>query len=663
MTLHRSFRFVISILVLLALVAVVITMRPPVSTAAKKMIILGIDGLDPRLLQEFVDQGHLPHFRKLITEGDFSALQTTMPPLSPVAWSTFITGTDPGAHGIFDFIHRNPVTIRPEFAMVRTLPSNWNISIGSWVIPLSGGKIELLRQGRAFWEILEEHGVPTTVFRMPVNFPPSSEGKSFSGMGTPDILGTPGTFSFYTDFPAQNAGDLSGGRVFEVEIEDNKVQAQLVGPENPFRREQTSGESYSHPEMTIDFEVFIDPQEPVAKFVIQDDEFILREGEWSDWIRVDFEALPYLVGVSAVGRFYLQELRPDFRLYVTPLQINPEDPVMPLSTPESWAGKLQDDLGYFYTQELPEDTKAFSGGIFSGQEFWQQSQFVFREQRQALGHLLNSFQEGLLFFYFSSVDQGSHMFWSYMDPQHPSSTVDKELHDPIRVLYQEMDEALGRVLQSVDKETTLIVMSDHGFAPFYWGMNLNSWLVEKGYVKLKDPTRRGDDPLFSNVDWSGTRAYAVGLNGLYVNLRGREENGIVSQGAEYQRLLDQLEADLLAAKDPRNGRSPVSLVLQTRRDFRGQNLEAAPDIIAGYNWGYRSSWESPLGEFPREVFVDNLDPWSGDHSMDYRLVPGVLITNLQISLEKPALYDLTVAVLDEYGVSKLPEMIGQDCLD
>jgi len=640
------------------------------SVPKKKVLVLGIDGLDPRLLKEFASEGYLPNFSKLMNEGDFSPLQTTMPPLSPVAWSTFITGMDPGGHAIFDFLRRDPATMMPEFAMAKTEPSDWTLGIGSWEIPLSGGKVEQLRKGIPFWQMLEEKGVPTTVFRMPANYPPFSPGRSFSGMGTPDIVGTPGTFSFFTDAPPEGADDITGGQVFEVTVEDNHVSAHLMGPDNSFRREasespfpSSSEPEYVHPKLTIDFDVFLDPEEKVAKFVVQDDEFILKQGEWSDWIRVDFEAVPYAVGVSAVGRFYLQEVRPDFRLYVTPLQINPEDPALPISTPDSWSEDVFDKLGYFYTQELPEDTKAFSHGIFSGMEFWQQSQMVYRERRKALEHFLKNFDQGLLFFYFSSVDQGCHMLWQYIDSQHPAFKQDAFLSLAIRTLYEEMDEALGRVMQAIDSETTLIVMSDHGFAPFYRGVNLNSWLLEKGYVKLRDPSQRGRYPVFLNVDWSQTQAYAVGLNGLYINLRGRERQGIVAPGKEYQEVLDRLEKDLLELQDPLTGDQAVTSVLQTHRDLKGTNVDLGPDIIVGYGWGYRSSWKNPLGEFPEGIFVDNVDAWSGDHSMDHRLVPGVLLTNQKIGMENPALYDLTVAVLDEYGIAKLPEMIGQDCLD
>jgi predicted AlkP superfamily phosphohydrolase/phosphomutase len=334
---------------------------------------------------------------------------------------------------------------------------------------------------------------------------------------------------------------------------------------------------------------------------------------------------------------------------------------MPISNPESWSRDLQKELGYFYTQELPEDTKAFKGHIFTVDEFWEQSRFVYREQRRALDHALRNFSSGLLFFYFSSVDQGSHMLWRYADREHPAFEDNSVMKDAIRKLYEEIDEALGKVMESIDAETTLIVMSDHGFAPFYWEVNLNSWLVEKGYVRLMDPSDR-TSPLYQNVDWTGTKAYALGLNGLYLNLRGREANGIVAPGSERQELLDRLEADLLGMRDPRNGLAPVTLVIQTKRDFKGSSSDGGPDIIVGYNRGYRTSWASPLGEFPRGVFVDNREPWSGDHCIDYRLVPGVLIANRKISLPAPGLQDLTVAVLDEYGVPKSSEMIGTDCL-
>lgn len=646
----------------------------PGGADGRRVVVLGIDGMDPGYLQRFIDEGRLPNFARLAAEGSFAPLETSMPPLSPVAWSNFITGMDPGGHGVFDFLHREAATIEMYPPTYRVLPAGRSLRFGSWELPLTGGGVELVRRGRALWEILEDAGVPTTIYRMPMNFPPvEAGGQSLSGMGTPDVLGTSGTYALYADYPPANGDDLSGGAFHLVEVVDHRVQARLVGPPNTFRRlPSESGAArltgaeppVANPDLEIDFEVLLDPEAPAAKIVIEDAEVVLNEGEWSDWVGVEFEAVPFVAGVGAAARFYLQEVRPDFRLYVTPLQIDPANPALPLSTPTDWAGELSAALDRFYTQELPEDTDAYLDGVFTAREFWEQARFVYGEQRRALDHALAGFEEGFLFFYFSSVDQGSHMLHHFADADHPAFVEDDLFAAGLSTLYEEMDEALGRVVEWIggDERTTLIVMSDHGFTPWYWTVQLNSWLVDQGYVALRDPSRQGELPLFLNVDWSRTTAYALGLQGLYVNLAGREEQGIVAPGAEYEALLDRLEADLLAMVDERNGRSPVSLVYRSRQELRGPYADQAPDIVVGYGRGYRSSWESPLGEFPHGVFGDNVEAWSGDHQNDYRLVPGVLLTNREIALGEPALYDVTVAVLDEFGIPPQPEMIGEDAI-
>lgn len=654
----------------LALFASALSAPATAEGLAKRVLIIGVDGMDPGLLLQYIDEGHMPNFKRLKAEGDFRPLQTTMPPLSPVAWSTFITGMDPLGHGIFDFVHRKPDTLAPYLSMSEVLPAKNSIKFGTWEIPLSGGTINLLRRGKAFWELLEEKGIPTTIFRMPANFPPvDSPGKSFSGMGTPDILGTPGTFQYFTNAPPPNWQNMEGGKVSRVRVDNDIVTAKIVGPVNGLRRfplkDQPAGAKeivYENPDTEVDLTVYIDRRNETAKIVFQDTEIVLKEGEWSDWTRIDFDMIPYVVSVNAIGRFYMQEVHPNFKLYLSPLQINPDDPAMPLSTPEGWSHELTEILGPFYTQELPEDTKAFSGEIFSGEEFWEQAQFVYSERRRALDYFLDEFKEGLLFFYFSSVDQGSHMLWRFMDEDHPNHASEGDLDSGIKTLYGEIDEALGRVFEAIDEDTTLIVMSDHGFAPFYWAVNLNTWLLEKGYVKLKDPSKQGQQALFANVDWTQTKAYAFGLNGLYVNLKGREADGIVERGEAYQQLVDQLEEDLLGMIDPRNGNNAVSLVVRTQQGTENENINVAPDIIVGYNRGYRTTSESGLGEFPRQIFVDNKDEWSGDHSMDYRLVPGIFLSNKKITLDEPALYDITVSILDEYGIEPLPEMIGKDSI-
>ena len=641
----------------------------------RKVLILGIDGMDPNLLSEFVSHGLMPNFKRLVDTGDFKKLATSMPPQSPVAWATFITGLDPGGHGIFDFVHRDPATMAPYLSMSRAEPAQETLRLGSWVIPLKGGKVEQLRKGRAFWELLDERGIPATIYKIPANFPPvKTAARQLSGMGTPDILGTSGTFSYYTSRPPDRPEKVSGGKIYPVRPVNGRIEAQLFGPKNTLRRFRQGGGAesgdtvgsasrYDNPTLAVDFSVSLDPEQDVALLQVQGREFVLQEGEWSDWIEIEFKTAPLTPGISAACRFYLQQVRPDFALYVTPLQINPRNPAMPISQPAGWSRELVDALGHFYTQELPEEPKALRSGVLTGREFWQHAQFLLREQQRALDYLLADFQRrgGLLFFYFSSLDQGCHMFWRYTDKIHPAYDPSEGLQDSIRTIYQQMDETLGKAMAAVDDDTTLIIMSDHGFVPFYSQVNLNTWLMEKGYVTLLDPAKQEQAKEYTNVDWSRTRAYALGLNGIYLNLSGREKNGIVPP-AEYDALLDQLEKELVETRDPRNKEQPISLIVRPRRDFHGPYADAGPDIIVGYNWGYRTSWESPLGEFPKEIFLDNKDAWSADHCLDHRVVPGVLLTNQKITLENPALHDLTVAVLAQFGLKALPEMRGQNCL-
>ncbi len=637
---------------------------------AKKVIVLGFDGTDANLLKQFMEEGALPNFSRLVSSGDFSPLRTSDPPQSPVAWSTFITGMDPGGHGIYDFVHRDPKTYFPIMSMAEAVPSERTLSFGSWVIPLTSGKVESHRHGRAFWELLGEYGIPTTVFRIPVNFPPTEnvpKHKSFSGMGTPDITGSPRTFSYYTTKMPSNAKDFSGGKAYQVRAVDNTVEAKLHGPTNPFRRfpqkdKRSTTVTYENPECELDFQVYLDPERKVAKFVVGSEEFILKEKEWSDWIPVTFEGVPYFVPIHSIARFYLKEIAPEFKLYVSPLQIDPANPAMPISAPAGWAKELCEKNGPFYTQGLPADTNALQCGVFDGPEFLENLLYICDENFKLLKNLLADFHEGFFFYYFNTLDQGSHMLWRYGDKEHPGFVDEDFMTVGIKGLYKRMDEELGYVLDHIDKDTVVIAMSDHGFAPFYWGINLNTWLYDKGYIARNITSRRAPE-IFPYVIWRKTKAYALGLNGVYVNLKGRERDGIISPGKEYNELLDQLKADLLAMRDPRTGKNPISRVVCPQREFHGEYKDDGPDIIVGFNRGYRISWDSPLGKFPKDEFVDNIKAWSGDHCADSRVVPGILVTNQKITLENPALYDVTVAILDEFGVKPLPEMIGKDCLE
>ncbi len=634
----------------------VLALTAPAAATERRLVVLGIDGLDPGLLGQLMDQGRLPAFRALSQRGGLSPLQTSVPPQSPVAWSDFITGTNPGEHGIFDFIALERDTLQPRMSTTRVRDAAfW--SVGEWRVPLRGGGTELLRRGRAFWELLEEKGIPTTIFRVPANYPPvETAGRALSGMGTPDLQGSPGTFSFYTDALEWSPGRVPGGVVHRVHVLRGTARARLEGPPNAFRRDA--------PRTGVDFEVHVDAENPVAEIRIGDARVLLREGEWSDWVRVRFELVPVVASVPGLVRFYLKSVRPGFRLYASPVNIDPAEPAQPIAAPASYARELSEAVGPFYTQEMPEDTKALSAHVLEPAEFLAQSELVLDERRRLLRHELGRFLEqgpgGLLFFYFSSIDQRSHMLWRHMDTAHPLHAPDtpSSLVEAVRESYVQLDAILADVLERVGDAAEVVVMSDHGFAPFRHQVHLNAWLEREGYLHLRHGADRGARWLGA-IDWSRTRAFAVGLNSLYLNVRGRERHGVVDP-AEREALAEEIAGRLAAWTDPRSGAHVVTQPLTRERAYSGPAVGDAPDVLVGYAHGYRASWATTRGEVPGELFEDNDREWSGDHCMDARAVPGTLVSS--IPLDEPAgagLRDLTVSILEWFGVEPLEGMRGR----
>ena len=475
-----------------------------------KVIVVGIDGLDYQIVQGLMAAGKLPNYKKLKDMGGFRRLLSSVPPQSPVAWSNFITGKNPGGHGIFDFLHRNPENYIPYLSMAKSEKGKRKITVGDWVIPLSSGKMKSLRKGKPFWSYLSEQGIESTIFKIPVNFPPDETStRAISGMGTPDILGTYGKYSYYTTDPPDTE-DVTGGTIYPVDIIDDSVELELVGPVNTFKVDQ--------PDLKIQFDVYLDTSSKAAKIMIQDNEFILKEGEWSEWKQVEFEVVPYIYSIYGICLFYLKEVEPDFKLYVSPINVDPYNPALPISHPPSYAEELVDKFGYFYNETMAEDNKALDEKVFTDLEYVEQSMIVLKESVDIFDYELDRFDNGLLFYYFSTSDLNQHMLWRGMDPKSPlhNPQVAKELGSSIIDLYIFTDSLVGKLLDKLDDDTTLIIMSDHGFAPVYKVFNLNSWLYENGYVSLKDPSMREELEFFMNVDWDRTKAYGVGFNGLYI---------------------------------------------------------------------------------------------------------------------------------------------------
>ena len=607
--------------------------------AAKRIIVLGIDGMDPGFLERHWDS--LPNLNRLRQEGEFKRLETTMPPQSPVAWSTFITGMDPGGHGIFDFVHRNPQTLAPFSSMAQTAEGTGRtLSLGPYVLPLSSGHVVSFRKGTPFWQVLSEHHVPVNIIRMPTNFPPvqCEEGYSVAGMGTPDLRGTFGTFTYFTDEESQKTRQVPGGQIVHVNLNGYRADLQIPGPANSLRKDKST----TYVDMTAD----MDPDGKAARFTIADQQVILREGEWSEWIQVRFPLIPQLKSAAGMFRIFAKKFRPNLQVYVSPVNIDPTDPELPITAPESYSRDLAKSVGLFYTQGMAQDTSALRQGVFNRAEYLEQSRRVSMEHLKLLRYGIEHQHGGLLFFHFFGVDQDAHMLWGKYE---------NELLDT----YKMVDETLGWVRQKAG-DATLIVMSDHGFATFDRAVHLNTWLMKEGFLTLDDPKNTGDEELFAHVDWSRTQAYSVGLNGLYLNLRGRERDGSVAPGAEAEEILRKISEKLDTFRDPDTGKQVVASLALSRKEYHGSMVESAPDAIVGYMPGYRSSWQTALGAVPTKVIENNTEEWRGDHCIDARFVPGVLIGNRKSRMEKPHLYDLTVALMNEYGVKPVPGMIGRN---
>lgn len=625
-----------------------------------RVVVLGVDGMDPALLTRFLAEGRLKNFAALAREGGFIPLATSTPPQSPVAWSDFITGTDPGGHGIFDFVALDREKLEVVPSTTRIDPAARSpLEIGRWRIPLAAEQPRLLRDGVPFWQLLEQRGVRTTLVSMPANYPPVGSGtRELSGMGTPDLRGTAGIFSFYTDDPELRGGSVPGGTIYPVRAVRQRVRAELEGPLN----ELVQGS----PRARVPFTLTVDPDPThgVAELEIGGERTLLNVGEWSGWLPVEFELLPWLANARGMVRFYLKSLSPHIALYASPINIDPRAPAQAIAAPAAYAYELAEKAGPFYTEEMAEDTKALSAGVLTPSEFLAQSELVLEERRRLLRVELERFAAdpgpALLFFYLSSIDQRSHMLWREMESESgpPATSADEKLANAVRDTYVEIDALLGSVREALPTGALLIVMSDHGFAPFLRQAHLNAWLEQHGYLALADRGSRERAEWLAGIDWTRTRAFAVGLNSLYLNVRGRERRGIVDP-AEREKLAREIAGGLAAWKDPRTGQAVVSAAQLREEIYAGPHLEQAPDLIVGYNRGYRASWATTSAQVPEALLEDNLEAWSGDHCMDARAVPGILVANRTLTTRSAGLRDLTVTILRAFGVDAAPQMTGR----
>ncbi len=607
----------------------------------KRVVIVGFDGMDPELASRFMSEGKLPNLTKLRDNGTFRTLRTTFPAISPVAWSTFQTGVNPGKHNIYDFLARDLKNYLPYLSSAQISEPKRHLRIGKYSLPLGKSDVKGLRKGTPFWHWLGKAGVFCSVIRVPVTFPPEKfPGVLLSGMCVPDLKGSQGTFCFCTTRASSDKFREGGVRI-PIERNGAGFHSYIPGPENPLG---------TGVDLRADFKLRTDVKRGQARIEIDSETFTIKVGEYSEWIPVKFKAG---MGFTARGicRFYLKEISPEVEVYVTPVNIDPGHPDLPISHPVTYSIYLAKLFGPYATLGLAEDTWALNEEVLDDNAFLAQCYGNHEDRERMFFDALEKTPQGLCACVFDTTDRVQHMFWRYLDKDHPAVRNVPQDQKPrvIQDLYDRMDSLIGRVMQQIDDQTLLLVISDHGFKSFNRCMNLNAWLHQNGYLVLKDGKSESGD-WFEDVDWSRTRAYTMGLNGLYLNIKGREREGIVEAGAEAEALKEELRGKLDGLVDPASGKVGITGMFDCDAVYAGPYVDNAPDLIVGYGEGFRASWDSVMGKVTTAIFEDNLKAWSGDHCVDPRLVPGVLFSNRKIAIEKPAIVDVAPTVMKLFGL-------------
>ncbi len=613
-----------------------------------RVVVVGLDGMDPGLAERMMGEGKLPTLSRLARDGTFRRLATSYPAISPVAWSSFVTGANPGRHNIFDFLSRDPRTYLPDLSSARIKPPSRSLKLGPYRIPLGKPTIKLLRKSKPFWKVLGESGVFSSVLRVPITFPPEKfRGVCFSGMCVPDLRGSQGSFTYFTT-DEEELGERTGGVCLPLRRENGRFTADLPGPDGSLREGRTMS-------VNLALELVGDDE---ADLRVDGTKLRLRKGEYSPWVGVTFRPGLWF-RVKGTCRFLLLDTKPHPRLYVTPINVDPAKPALPVSHPFIYSVYLSKLIGSYVTLGLADDTWALNEGILDDRQFLDQCYLNHDEWEKMLFAALDRNRDGLVTMVFETTDSIQHMYWRYLESDHPAPTEDLG-PGVIEDLYVRMDDLVRRVEEKLDDDACLIVISDHGFACFRRGVNLNSWLHRNGYLALKDDAQGRE--WFGDVDWSRTKAYAFGLGGLYLNRKGREGKGIVETGEETRALKEELSARLTGLEDSGEGRRAVKEVLDTSKLYDGPYTKDAPDLIVGYERGYRTSWDSAVGKVTPAVFDDNTRRWSGDHCMHPELVPGVFFCNRKISHPAPRLMDLGPTILELFGVPVPGYMDGRSLL-
>ena len=552
-----------------------------------KTLILGFDSFDPAVFEEMAGKNQLPNFEKFIQQGGYSRLEVCSPPQTEVSWTSIATGADPGGHGIFDFVHRDPATYIPYVSILPMRKS----ALGEQFVPPYTAK--------TFFEEAANLGYPATALWWPAMFParPDVPVDTLPGLGTPDIRGQLGVGTL---FSTEDEGKKKTGVVKLASAGKDRFTASLPGPQT---------QSRSGPQ-TLSLPVVLDViDKQTARLHVDKQQVDLRLGEWSDIVELRFKA-GMLLNIHAITRFIATSLSGVVRVYALPLQIHPLHSTWHYASSGAFSKKLWKDVGPYLTLGWPQDTTGLEEDCISDDQFLDLCQMIFERRIQILYYLMNDFREGVLASIFDDLDRIQHMFFH-------------NRVDVVQNWYKRLDLFVGEVNNKVEAwngKYRYLIMSDHGFSDFRNKVHLNRWLLENDLLSMNNG---GDD--LGAVDWNKTKAYAVGLNSIYLNVSGREGQGVV-QADELEGLLTSIKEKLLEWKDT-SGDPVIQRIRPKHEIYSGPYTRFGPDLIVGYAPGYRASADTGLGKIPPVSMEPNMDHWGADHCMDSDVVPGVIFAN------------------------------------
>jgi predicted AlkP superfamily phosphohydrolase/phosphomutase len=628
--------------------------KPSFKEAKSKVVIIGFDGVEPTLFEKYLEEGHFPNMERLIKMGSYNHLMTTNPSESPVCWTSFAVGANPGWTGIYDFLRRDPMTYMPIISTVEKEPAKFLFDL----IPIKRVKITSLRKGISFWEQSAINKIKTTAFQVPCTFPAFDMrgGKMMSGLDVPDIRGTQGTYQYYaTDITPEEAGSSEfGGLQHKISVINNTVRSYIEGPQDPTK------EGF-HP-IRIPVTFTIDGETVIVD--IQGNSVRLREGRFTDWVVIKFQITP-LVSVTGIAKFVLISIKPELRIFLTPIDISPINPPIPICSPDNLTTELAKQVGLFRTRGWAINNMALTEERID-EEIFLEELFAIEDMRKRLTlKLIDNDPSDLFISVFQATDRVGHAFYRLIDTKHPKydEALAQKYGDAILRVYKHMDGVVGEIMKRLPKDATLIILSDHGFHSFRRSVNINTWLVRNNFMTLKGDINKhytlndlfGKGEFWPNVDWFKTRAYALGLGQIYINLVGRESKGTVLPGRDYQNVVGDIAQQLGGLIDD-DGTKVIHKVYKRDEIFSGDYVDGAPDLQVGFEDGYRVSWQTCLGGIPKDVIEPNNRKWSGDHcSLEPSITNGILLSNKKIN-GVPKIIDIAPTALKLLGVP-LPKNI------